>query len=83
MILLNAHVSRRFSRNFGPVYHNLNQKGLTNFPGGDNEEVFFSLEDDVPVSSSKPMKAAPVAEEEETNLEDVEILDANHHASNG
>ena len=47
------------------------------FMGEDNEEVFFSLEDDVPVASSKPMKAASVAEEEETkNLEDVEILDA-------
>ena len=46
------------------------------FMGEDNEEVFFSLEDEVPVASSKPKKAAPVAEEEETILEDVEILDA-------
>ena len=44
--------------------------------GEGNEEVFFSLEDDVPVASSKPTKATPVAEEEETTLEDVEILDA-------
>ena len=44
--------------------------------GEDNEEVFFSLEDDVPVASSRPTKAAPVAEEEETILEDVEVLDA-------
>ena len=29
--------------------------------GEDNEEVFFSLEDDVPVASSRPTKAAPVA----------------------
>ena len=46
------------------------------FMGEDNEEVFFSLEDDVPVASSKPTKAAPVAEEKETILEDVEVLDA-------
>ena len=42
----------------------------------DNEEVFFSLEDDVPAASSKPIEPTPIAEEEETIHEDVELLDA-------
>ncbi|MGB2446792.1 MAG: heavy metal translocating P-type ATPase [Candidatus Poseidoniaceae archaeon] len=39
-------------------------------------DVFFSLEDDVKETPSKPVEVAPTPVEEEQPLEDVEILDA-------
>ena len=42
---------------------------------GDSDE-FFSLEDDVKETPSKPVEVAPTPVEEEQPLEDVEILDA-------
>ena len=44
--------------------------------GEGDGDVFFSLEDDVKETPSKPVEVAPTPVEEEQPLEDVEILDA-------
>ncbi|MGB2267735.1 MAG: heavy metal translocating P-type ATPase [Candidatus Poseidoniaceae archaeon] len=44
--------------------------------GEGDSDVFFSLEDDVKETPSKPVEVAPTPVEEEQPLEDVEILDA-------
>ena len=44
--------------------------------GEGDDDVFFSLEDDVKETPSKPVEVAPTPVEEEHPLEDVEILDA-------
>ena len=46
------------------------------FMGEGDGDVFFSLEDDVKETPSKPVEVAPTPVEEEQPLEDVEILDA-------
>ncbi|MGB0365651.1 MAG: heavy metal translocating P-type ATPase [Candidatus Poseidoniaceae archaeon] len=44
--------------------------------GEGDDDVFFSLEDDVKETPSKPVEVAPTPVEKEQPLEDVEILDA-------
>ena len=44
--------------------------------GEGDSDVFFSLEDEVKETPSKPVEVAPTPVEEEQPLEDVEILDA-------
>ena len=46
------------------------------FMGEGDGDVFFSLEDDVKETPSKPVEVAPTPVEEEQPLDDVEILDA-------